>query len=141
MELAGGVVRPHTARTYARSANLDERLVIDVTWPMLQTVVDARGGDAVRLIPAEEPIDVLVPAGGSGGVPALHAVVAGAEQPPRRRAGLALAAAAAAALVISPAAFLDALASRDGGSREPYRADPRRTSCCPTRTRLPPLRT
>jgi hypothetical protein len=91
---------------YARAANLDERLVIDVTWPMLQTVVDARGGDAVRLIPAQEPIDVLVPASGSnGGVSMLRAVAAAAEPPRRRRAGPALAAAAAAALVISPAAF------------------------------------
>jgi len=91
---------------YARAANLDERLVVDVAWPMLQIVMDARGGDAVRLIPAEESIDVLVPASDPGaGVPALRALSASDERPQRRGAAFALAAAAAAAIIVSPAAF------------------------------------
>jgi hypothetical protein len=91
---------------YARAANLDERLVVDVAWPMLQIVMDARGGDAVRLIPAEESIDVLVRASDAeAGPPALRALSAGDEPPRRRGAGFALAAAAAAAIIVSPAAF------------------------------------
>src|SRR4029079_1923688 len=35
--------RTHLVR-YARAANLDERLVVAVAWPMLQIVMDARGG-------------------------------------------------------------------------------------------------
>ena len=102
----GGLYGRSQLVRYARAANLEERLVMDVIWPMLQTVVDARGGDAVRLIPAEESIDVLVPLdAGSGGTPAVRSISTDAEVPRRRGAGFMLAAAAAAALVISPAAF------------------------------------
>lgn len=101
----GGLYGRSQLVRYARAANLEERLVIDVIWPMLQTVVEARGGDAVRLIPAEESIDVLVAIdAASGGTPALRSIAADARAP-RRRGGFMLAAAAAAALVISPAAF------------------------------------
>jgi hypothetical protein len=91
---------------YARAAGLEERLVIDVAWPMLQDVIAARGGDAVRLIPAEESIDVLLPVRQDASeVAILHAVPVD-EAPPRRRGvGFAIAAAAAAALVVSPSAF------------------------------------
>ena len=100
---------------YARAAGLDERLVLDVVWPMLQSVVDLRGGDAVRLIPAEEPIDILIPASrDASDVPILRAIPVVDEAPRRRRGGLALAAAAAAAIVISPAAFW--LHSHRGGN-------------------------
>jgi hypothetical protein len=98
---------------YARAAGLDERLVIAVAGPMLRDVVDLRGGDAVRLLPAEESIDILIPSSTpltpstrqTGDIPIVHAVPGEQPAPRRRRTGLALAAAAAAALVISPAAF------------------------------------
>jgi cytoskeletal protein RodZ len=91
---------------YARAAGLDERLVVEVAWPMLQSVIELRGGDAVRLLPAEESIDILIPSPREAGeIPILRAVPVEDETPRRRRGGLALAAAAAAAIVISPAAF------------------------------------
>ena len=102
----GGLYGRSQLVRYARAANLDERLVIDVTWPMLQTVVEARGGDAVRLIPAEESIDVLMPIEiVDGDLPILRAVSEDAQPPRARRAGFLLAAAAAAAIVVSPTAF------------------------------------
>jgi hypothetical protein len=91
---------------YARAAGIDERLVLDVVWPMLQSVVELRGGDVARLVPAEESIEILVPISRDiGDVPILRAVPVEDGVAGRRRGGLALAAAAAAALVISPAAF------------------------------------
>ena len=90
---------------YARAAGLDERVVVEVTWPMLQNVVDARGGDAVRLIPAEESIDVLLPPPDVSEVPLLRPIAAERGAPRRHRGAFMLAAAAAAALIVSPAAF------------------------------------
>lgn len=91
---------------YARAAGLDERLVVDVAWPMLQSVVDLRGGDAVRLIPAEESIEILIPSSPDASeIPILRAIPVDDQIPRRRRGSLALAAAAAAAIVISPAAL------------------------------------
>ena len=91
---------------YARATGLDERLVVEVTWPMLQSVVELRGGDAVRLIPAEESIEILIPSSPDASeIPILRAIPVDDQVPRRRRGGLALAAAAAAAIAISPAAF------------------------------------
>ncbi len=91
---------------YARAAGLDERLVMDVAWPMLQSVIELRGGDAVRLIPAEESIEILIPPlEASSALPVLRAVAVHDEAPRRKRAGVALAAAAATVLAVTPAAF------------------------------------
>jgi hypothetical protein len=45
---------------YARAAKLDERFVLDAAWPLLEAIVDVRGGDVVDPIPAEVPAAVLL---------------------------------------------------------------------------------
>ena len=48
---------------YARAAGLDERLVVDVATPLIQEAVQARQNDTVEIVPAEQPIEALVPLG------------------------------------------------------------------------------
>jgi helix-turn-helix protein/WD40 repeat protein len=99
---------------YARASGLDDRLVVQVAWPLLLDAVEERGTDAADTVPAERPIDALSPP-----VP-VHVVVEPASEitlfrtqsltrpatRPRHRRLTALAAVAALAVsVLLPAAW------------------------------------
>lgn len=45
---------------YARAAGLDERVVLDAAWPLLEDAIAARGGDAVAAQPATRPVAELL---------------------------------------------------------------------------------
>jgi hypothetical protein len=47
---------------YARAAGLDEQLVVEIAWPLLEEVVAERGGQIVHVVPAEQSFDAIVPA-------------------------------------------------------------------------------
>jgi Tol biopolymer transport system component len=46
---------------YARAAGLDESVVINVAWPLLEEAVALRGSGKSAMVPAERPIEALVP--------------------------------------------------------------------------------
>lgn len=87
---------------YARAAGLDESLVVTVAWPLLEEAVALRGSSAPEPVPAERPIEALVPY--TPHIVQPPAVVEAAVEPavaPRRRGrGLWLAAVAAAAMLV-----------------------------------------
>ena len=59
----GGLYGRSQLVRYARAAGLDEQLVVEIAWPLLDEVVQARGGHPAQLVPAEQPMDALVPIG------------------------------------------------------------------------------
>jgi hypothetical protein len=46
---------------YARAAGLDESVVVNVAWPLLEEAVALRGPGRSAVVPAERPIEALVP--------------------------------------------------------------------------------
>ncbi len=48
---------------YARAAGLDEELVVEIALPLLEEAIAARGGQLTHVVPAEQSIEALVPAG------------------------------------------------------------------------------
>ena len=96
---------------YARAAGLDDRLVLQAAWPLLEEAVEARGGDAVVPSPATRPLEEAVPAYADDdivvdAVPLLRAVPFPTQPAPRRPRWIAaLAILAAIALALVPAAI------------------------------------
>jgi hypothetical protein len=48
---------------YARAAGLDEHLVIEIATPLIEEAVQLRSTETPEIIPAEQPIEALVPVG------------------------------------------------------------------------------
>jgi hypothetical protein len=86
---------------YARAAGLDESVVVNVAWPLLEEAIALRGPGKSAPVPAERPIEALVPyAPHAVPVPAiLDAEVETIELPRRRSRGFWLAALATPAVL------------------------------------------
>jgi Tol biopolymer transport system component len=58
----GGLYGRSQLVRYARAAGLDEQLVVEIAWPLLDAMIAERGAQHVtQVVPAERPIDALVP--------------------------------------------------------------------------------
>ena len=57
----GGLYGRSQLVRYARAAGLDEGLVIDVALPLVDEAASLRGGEVIGIVPAEQPLDMLVP--------------------------------------------------------------------------------
>jgi helix-turn-helix protein/WD40 repeat protein len=89
---------------YARAAGLDETVVVNVAWPLLEEAVALRGAGVADGVPAERPIEALVPYAPHivqpPAVPAVIDAEVATIEGPRRGRGLWLAAVAAAAMLV-----------------------------------------
>jgi helix-turn-helix protein/WD40 repeat protein len=84
---------------YARAAGLDESVVIGVAWPLLEEALAMRAGKA-ETVPAERPIEALMPYTPHPVQPVIVDAQVGAVETPRRGAqGIWVAAIAAAAML------------------------------------------
>jgi hypothetical protein len=86
---------------YARAAGLDESLVINVAWPLLEEAVALRGQGKSAGVPAEQPIEALVPYAPHAVQPpaVIETQVETIEVSRRRATGIWLTAVAAAAVL------------------------------------------
>jgi len=57
----GGLYGRSQLVRYARAAGLDEDLVIQVALPMIDEAFEARAGQMTEVVPAEQPIEALIP--------------------------------------------------------------------------------
>ena len=90
---------------YARAAGLDESVVVNVAWPLLEEAVAVRGPEKSASVPAERPIEALVPYGPHAverrDVDVIDAEVETIEPLRRRARGIWIAAVAAAMLALA----------------------------------------
>lgn len=57
----GGLYGRSQLVRYARAAGLEEALVVEVALPLVEQAAALRGGDVVEIVPAEQPLDAVVP--------------------------------------------------------------------------------
>src|SRR6185437_2656513 len=57
----GGLYGRSQLVRYARAAGLDEQLVVEIAWPLVDDVMQGRRGATIDVVHAEQSIDALVP--------------------------------------------------------------------------------
>jgi hypothetical protein len=57
----GGLYGRSQLVRYARAAGLDEQLVVEIAWPLVDEVMQTRPGASIDVVHAEQSIDALVP--------------------------------------------------------------------------------
>jgi hypothetical protein len=78
----GGLYGRSQLVRYARAAGLDEDLVVQVALPMIDEAFEARAGQMTEVVPAEQPIEALIPVEPSVRLATVQRIVEVVEAPP-----------------------------------------------------------